>query len=103
MVCEDVSFEVGTAIEFLYPAANYRRVRPRWERRRIRIDGVRRLADSPLDPLTLELEPELWRGETLVRGLDLDKGQERSFYVERMREVRSVAFSDTVLYRVVLV
>jgi hypothetical protein len=85
---ETMQLETGMLIEFEYPAANFRGVRPRWERRRLRVDRVRAINTEPLAPLTLELEPLLSRGKVLVTGLDLDKGRERSFYAEQMREVR---------------
>jgi hypothetical protein len=80
--------ESGMIIEFLYPASNHRGVRPRLERRRLRIDRVRELQREPIDPITEEWHPLVIRGQRLVTGWDLDKQAERSFYEESMRDVR---------------
>lgn len=79
--------DCGAVISFEYPAANYQGVRPRWEARKLLVERVRRLDSEPLDPVTTVLEPQLKRGKTLVTGRDLNKGQERSFYAESMRDV----------------
>jgi hypothetical protein len=84
------TLRAGSLIEFEYPAANYHAARTRWEQRRLRIDRVRDVVEEPLDPLTTTLDPHLRRGQHLVTGLDLDKGEERSFYLESMREIRTV-------------
>lgn len=79
----------GMVLEFEYPTANYFGARLRWERRRLRVESVRDLAAAPLDPLTLTIDPQLRRGRWLVTGVDLDRGAERSFYLESMRDMRS--------------
>jgi len=79
--------EPGMLIEFEYPASNHRGVRPRWERRRVRVDRIRLLDDDPLDPITKEWNPLVVRGARLIIGFDLDKRQTRSFYEESMRDV----------------
>lgn len=85
----------GSVVSFLYPAANFSTVRrPKMERRRLRVDRVRLLDDNPLDSFTLEAEPDLRRGQTLITGYDLDKQAERSFYAESMREVRECIAYD---------
>ncbi len=86
--------EPGMLIEFEYPSCNYRDIRLRFERRRLRVERVRNLADEPLDPFTLEADARLARGSTLVTGLDLDKRRERSFYLESMREVQPCEAPD---------
>lgn len=78
----------GTVIEFEYPAANYLNARQRWERRRLKVEEVRDLRRKPLSPLTVTLDPHLRRGTLLLRGIDLDKGSERSFYFESMQSLR---------------
>lgn len=88
------AFARGSTIRFDYPAANYKGVRPRMERRLMRVERVRPLAEQPLHPITTELEPMLNRGEVLVTGQDLDKDAERSFYLERMEQVEPVAIYD---------
>ena len=81
------TIERGTVIEFEYPAANYAGVRQRLEHRRLRIDQVRELAAQPLEAVTINMDPLLRRGATLLTGMDLDKRAERSFYLESMQGV----------------
>lgn len=88
------AFGKGSTIRFDYPAANYKGVRPRWERRCMRVEHVRPLCEQPLADITVELEPNLNRGEVLVTGYDLDKDAERSFYLDRMQHVETVAIYD---------
>ena len=85
---------VGKTIDGLYPAANYRGVRPRLERRRVRIEAVRDTTLEPLDPITLIFDPDLRRGRLLVTGFDLDKLAERSFYIESFVELRMIDDGD---------
>lgn len=80
---------VGNVVSFFYPAANYEGARPDLEQRQIRITKVRDLRDEPLDLVTMTICPTLRRGTVLVTGLDLQKGVERSFYVESMTELRA--------------
>lgn len=85
---------IGKVIVGEYPAANFRGVRKRFERRRLLVEEIRRLRDNPLDPETLELEPLLRRTELLVIGRDLDKGAERSFYLGAFRSWRAVPLKN---------
>ena len=94
----------GSVVEFLYPDHNFQHVRrPKLERRRLRVHRVRSLDREPLDPITWEFEPDRIRGTTLVTGLDLDKGQERSFYAESMREVRECEHLPLGQHEVILI
>ena len=86
----DTRVNVGQAIEFDYPAANYHGVKQRLERRRLRVERIRDLAAEPLDPLTPILDPNLRRGRLLAIGTDLDRGAERSFYLDSMQEVKPI-------------
>lgn len=88
------AFGKGSTIRFDYPAANYKGVRPRWERRCMRVEHVRPLCEQPLADITVELDPNLNRGEVLVTGYDLDKDAERSFYLDRMQDIETVAIFD---------
>lgn len=88
------AFGKGSTIRFDYPAANYKGVRPRWERRCLRVEHVRPLCEQPLADITIELDPNLDRGEVLVTGHDLDKDAERSFYLDRMQHIETVAIYD---------
>ena len=84
------ALRIDSVVEFFYPAANYRGARFRWERRRLLVEKVRDLTAEPLDPMTVQLDPELRRGRVLVTGQDLDRLGERSFYVDSMRNVRQI-------------
>jgi len=82
----DVSlFQVGNIVEFEYPRHNFFGVLTSFEKRRVRVTGLRDTARSPIEPETVALQPLLLRGRFLMTGEDLDKQSERSFYVERMR------------------
>ena len=74
----------GRAYRFLYPRHNFEGVRTGLEERRVLVEQVRDTTTEPLDTETLISNPLLKRGRWLVTGLDLDKDEERSFYVESM-------------------
>lgn len=98
-------FEKGKIYRFDYPAHNYKGVRKRLERRRVRVERVRRLDEEPLEPGAVEADPLLNRGTTLVYGIDLDKAAERCFYLESMEDVLCVGESAELpagFYRVAL-
>lgn len=79
----------GTALQCRYRRHNIRGIQQhKWELRRFIVRSVRDLRDEPLDPTTPLLEPLVDRGNLLVTGFDIDKQAERSFYVERMSELR---------------
>lgn len=88
------AFAKGSIIRFDYPAANYKGARRRLERRCLQVDHVRPLRQEPLAAITIELDPNLDRGEVLVTGKDLEKDAERSFYQDRMENVETVATFD---------
>lgn len=92
MSTQQVELQPGATIEFCYPRHNYVEVRRQeWEKRRVVITRVRDLRDEPLDPVTEAMEPKLFRGKLLITGNDFTRGgQERSFYVERMAELKMV-------------
>ncbi len=98
-----MQLEPGKVIAFRYPSANVIGYRPRYERRRIRIDRIRDLEREPLDPLTVAMQPLVNRGKTLVCGVDLDRGCERSFYAERMLDIRPAELVRSGSHRVVLI
>ena len=81
-------FKPGRAYSFLYPRHNYQQLPEKTELRRIEVVSIRDIHQDPLDPTTLPLNPLLKRGRWLVTGRDLDKDDERSFYVESMTNVR---------------
>lgn len=82
----------GRIYRFLYPAINFECLRlfaPLLERQCL----VSRVRDTAVDPLaeeTLNLRPYTCRGRFLVTGVDLEKIQERSFYVDSMVAVVEV-------------
>ncbi|WP_397570688.1 hypothetical protein [Schlesneria sp. T3-172] len=80
---------VGACIRFEYPAHNFRNVTSKLEPRRLRITSIRDTAAEPVEEQWVALNPTLLRGRYLVTGEDLDKGEERSFYVERMEKVEA--------------
>jgi len=80
----------GPGYEFLYPRHNFRFVPQSLERRRIIVSSIRDISANPLAPETYSLNPMLQRGRFLVTGHDLDRGAERSFYLESMTEIRSI-------------
>lgn len=80
----------GRTYRFLYPSINFQCLISGLEERRILVERVR---DTDLEPLAEETHcsnPFLKRGRWLVTGLDLDKNEERSFYVESMIAVMEI-------------
>jgi len=65
------------------------------EERRILVRRVRDTASEPLDEETLDSNPYVKRGRWLVTGMDLDKFEERSFYVESMVAVLEIEIQHT--------
>jgi hypothetical protein len=60
------------------------------EERRILVERVRDTESDHLNDETRNSNPFTKRGRWLVTGLDLDKNQERSFYVESMIAVMEI-------------
>lgn len=79
------SFRPGECYSFEYPRHNFHGVLSHFETRRIRVTSIRDVWASPLDRVTIELQPILRRGRLLITGEDLDKHAERSFYVDSIR------------------
>ena len=86
----NVVLQPGRAYSFRYPRINYTGIPSYFETRHVLITAVRDLRRQPLDPETRQLNPLLRRGRWLVTGRDLDRGAERSFYAESMREVQPI-------------
>ena len=74
----------GHSYKFLYPSINFKCLISGMDERRLRVDRVRDTEIEPLVEETLYLNPFIKRGRWLVTGIDLDKMEERSFYVESM-------------------
>ena len=60
------------------------------EERRLLVESVRDTESEPLVDETLNSNPFIKRGRWLVTGIDLDKMEERSFYVESMVAVMEI-------------
>ena len=60
------------------------------EERRILVEQVRDTELEPVDEETSNSNPFIKRGRWLVTGVDLDKMEERSFYVESMIAVMEI-------------
>ena len=82
---------VGKCIQFSYARHNYQGIDQQQEIRRVRITAIRDTRIEPLDEGTVTLRPTLLRGRWLITGEDLDKGEERTFYVERMSDIELIA------------
>jgi hypothetical protein len=91
---EDGAFGQGSTIRFDYPAASSQGIAAPAQKRRLRVEAIRSLVLEPLSPLTLELDPDLPRGQVLVTGHDLDKQSVRSFYLERMEQIETLSLRD---------
>jgi hypothetical protein len=78
---------VGKAYRFAYPAHNYAGLPSQLEDRRIRVVSIRDTRRERLDPATARLNPTLKRGRWLLVCRDLDRGCERSFYLESMESI----------------
>ena len=78
------------AYRFLYPSINFACLPSKMDERRIVVFRVRDTESDPLNEETLDSNPFIKRGRWLVTGLDLDKFEERSFYVESMIGVTEI-------------
>jgi hypothetical protein len=83
-----VKLQPGKAYSFLYPRYNYTGLPEKWEIRRVLVTHVRDTQRDRLDPGTAGINPRLIRSRWLITGRDLDKGAERSFYRDSMRQVK---------------
>lgn len=77
----------GNVLGFDYPAANYRHVRRRMERRLALVLDVRNMIAQPVKDVTLQIDPELCRGMNLVTAFDLQKQEWRTYYAESMENI----------------
>lgn len=81
---------LNSVIRFYYPHANYAGIKPRLESRCVLVKSIRIIAAEPLDEFTLHEDPTLRRGSSLITGICLDKGGERSFYLESMVDLEVI-------------
>ena len=72
---------------FKFPCHNFHGVLSPLEKRRLKVESIRDLVAYPVERVTFDVQPLLRRGRYLATGLDLDKNEERSFYVESMQEI----------------
>jgi hypothetical protein len=89
----------GRAYSFRYPRHNYRGVPCQLEVRCVLVTCLRDTRRDRLDPETLNLNPLLRRSRWLLIGEDLDKGAERSFYVDSIHDLRPLVPEDRTPYR----
>ncbi len=80
----------GRSYRFLYPSINFGCLISGMEERRILVEQVRDTELEPVDEETSNSNPFIKRGRWLVTGVDLDKMEERSFYVESMIAVMEI-------------
>ena len=80
----------GRAYRFLYPSINFKCLPQKLNERRMLVTRIRDTESEPLEEETLASNPFIKRGRWLVTGTDLDKIDERSFYLESMVEVTDV-------------
>ena len=80
----------GRSYRFLYPSINFGCLVSGMDERRILVERVRDISSVPLVDETLISNPFINRGRWLVTGIDLDKMEERSFYVEAMVAVMEI-------------
>jgi hypothetical protein len=85
---------IGGCVRFQYARHNFVGLDQQQEVRRVRITAIRDIRIDPLDEETFTLRPTLLRGRYLITGEDLDKGVERTFYLERMSDIEKIAESD---------
>lgn len=81
-----------------YPAHNFLYMRLRYEPRRVLIERFRDLRAEPLESETLEGEPDVRRSRYLIVGRDLDKGQERRFYLGSFRSWSLFRPTPTIIF-----
>lgn len=80
-------FSTGQVISFEYPKSNQvHNRRPHYRRRTIAVTEVRDMSRHGVTLQAIKTRPALARGRWLVTGTCLETGEERSFYVESMRE-----------------
>lgn len=80
--------QVGEVIEFLYPKKNHFGTRAVLRKRRVKVEAVRDLTEEPLELADIVRRPLVRRGMVLVTGIDQEKKERRSFYLDWSRGVR---------------
>ena len=85
---------LGKVVVGLYPRHPYRGVPSPMRRRRLKVERIRCVESEPLDPMTVLLNPLLRRGRLLLTGVDMDTGQQRSFYLESFQQWEAVPYRE---------
>ena len=80
----------GRSYRFLYPSINFNCLISGMDEHRLLVERIRDIESEPLVEGTLNSNPFIKRGRWLVTGIDLDKMEERSFYVESMIAVMEI-------------
>ncbi len=82
---------IGDCLEGQYPRHNLMGFRTgKYVKRTFIVRQIRNLNIAPLSKQTLKQTPAICRGDILLTGLDLDSGEERSFYVASFKSLRKV-------------
>lgn len=77
--------KVNSAVEFMSPRMG------QLKRRRLVVERIQDTAVDPLDPMVAERIPRSCQGRYILTGMDLDRGEQRSFAIEFISNVRAVA------------
>ena len=88
----------GRLVRFEYPIRNFLDEPLTWTYRRIVIERVIDLANSPLNGKWIRKRPQIRRGRYLVIGFDLDREAKRSYYLEAMRGQEQLAWLSLCLF-----
>lgn len=92
---------VGRCYQCLYPKHNFSGLSWESETRRIRVLAERDTKSEPVTQEWLDKRPTLERGRWLVICEDLDKGEQRQFYLHKMKCVRELEEQTPEPYMVV--
>lgn len=84
----------GRSYSFLYPRHNYKGADDQCELRRVRVISVRDTIREPVESKFIRLNPGIRRGRWLVIAQDLDKGSQRMFYDQSIKNVREICVDD---------
>lgn len=79
-----VLLKPGVTVLFLTPRMGT------WQQRRLIVHRVQDTSVEPLDPLVAERIPISCRGRWAVTGLDEDRGEDRTFFVEWMEKIELI-------------
>lgn len=75
----------GSLLRFEYPVHNRFDLPLEYRPRTVRVASIRKVGREPLSVVSVLKRPLIRRGSILIRGVDLDCGELRQFYLEAMR------------------